>query len=64
MGKGGGLTLDLDPAPDPYLGCTFKLILGSTLAPVPSMSHLSSSWWGGSTPDLDPAPDPYLGYTF
>ena len=40
----GGSNLDLDPDPDPYLGCTFW---GSTLslAPVPSMSHLRL-WWG------------------
>ena len=41
----GGSTPDLDPAPDPYLGCNFMtLIQGPPLspAPVPSMSHLRS----------------------
>ena len=35
-----GSTTDLDPAPYPYLGCTFLTLIGSTLslAPFPSMS--------------------------
>ena len=40
-----GSPLDLDPAPDSYLGCDlFYIHLGSTLSPaqVPSMSHLRS----------------------
>ena len=48
--------------PDPYLGCTFYLNLGSIVvqALVPSMSHLCWLWGGRATPDMDPAPDPYL----
>ena len=64
LSSSGGSTPDLDPAPDPYLGCTFDLNFGSNLSPAqgPSMSHLCSS--EGSTLDQDPAPDPYMGCTF
>ena len=43
-----GSTLDQDPTPHPYLGCTLYLNLGSNLALalIPFMSHLSSLWLG------------------
>ena len=64
----GGSTLDLDPAPDPYVGCNFLTLISGPLHPQlqTHLSHLSSCGVGGweSTRDLDPAPDPYLGCNF
>ena len=60
-----GSTLDLDPAQDPYLGCTFwpefKLNSGSGSSPIYVSPEVIVV--GGSTPDLDPALDPYLACT-
>ena len=59
-----GSTLDLDPAPDPYLCCTFwPEIRGGQGVHSRSISG-QPELIGGSTPDPDPALDPYLCCTF